>query len=222
MATWDHVQPAKLSRMADFIQWVVAAEPALGVAKGTFLGVYAGNRAEADEVVLESSPLVNPLQDLLAKEPDNRWQGTATALLQALTEKVKETVAQSLAWPKSAKTLANQIRRLAPNLRRTGLQVEFHKEGKNRNRLIHLVLQPSPASGSSASSASSAEPESGGDPADGRVERGLSAESKNGPHTPSCPLFYPGKSRTADDADDADEPSPNASTEGLDWQEGEL
>src|SRR5262249_41492160 len=45
-------------RMADFAEWVTAAEPSLGWAPGTFLRSYQDNREDANEVALSSSPLV--------------------------------------------------------------------------------------------------------------------------------------------------------------------
>ena len=44
------------------------------------------------------------------------WQGTATWLLEELSKKAKESVSRQKAWPKSAASLSNKLRRLAPNL----------------------------------------------------------------------------------------------------------
>jgi hypothetical protein len=48
-------------RMADFAQWAVAAEPALGLKEGEFMRAYVGNRESANDLALEASPLEKQL-----------------------------------------------------------------------------------------------------------------------------------------------------------------
>ena len=73
----------RLPRLADFATWVTAAEPALGWPPGTFLTAYSDNRAEANELTLEASPIVPALRELA----DDGFTGTATDLLSVLAEK---------------------------------------------------------------------------------------------------------------------------------------
>src|SRR5262249_5510992 len=101
---------------------------------------YQANASEANELILESSPLVPGLRQLAEGEG---WQGTASDLLQRLTTLASEDVARSKDWPKKPHTLSGRLRRLAPNLRRVGIDVGFHRasggqsEGK-RTRTISL------------------------------------------------------------------------------------
>src|SRR5690606_33309925 len=51
-------------RMADFARWSVAAEPAFGVAEGTFLEAYKDNRERNTEAALDACPIVGPLKSV--------------------------------------------------------------------------------------------------------------------------------------------------------------
>ena len=51
-------------RMADVAEWVVAAEPALGMAPGTFTAAYADNRDAATEQAIDGSPIAPTLMNL--------------------------------------------------------------------------------------------------------------------------------------------------------------
>jgi hypothetical protein len=66
-------------RMADFAQWVVAAEPALGLEPGAFMRAYNDNRESANQIALESSPVPDALTKLLVR-CGGTFQGTATQL----------------------------------------------------------------------------------------------------------------------------------------------
>jgi hypothetical protein len=76
----------RLPRMADFALWATAAERALGWEPGSFLTVYTANRATANALPLEASPLVPFLRDLSA----DGWQGSARELYTLLTDKADD------------------------------------------------------------------------------------------------------------------------------------
>ena len=72
-------------------------------------------------------------------DPGRSWQGTATQLLDALTERAKEGTTRREAWPKSPSALSNKLRRLAPHLRAVDIDITWNrKPGGNRRRLIHI------------------------------------------------------------------------------------
>lgn len=151
------VQLPRPPRMADFATWATAAEPALGWKPGTFLAAYAGNRQATDELALEASPLYPPLC-ALAERGD--WEGTPTELLAQLTVLAGETVARSRCWPKRAHILSGRLDRLAPNLRRVGIQIHSWRDKRHRKvRITRAATPGEPAS--PASSASSASPPQG-------------------------------------------------------------
>jgi hypothetical protein len=141
------VRLERLPRLADLALWVAAAEPALGWAEGTFLDAYEDNRALASSASLDGSAVYPPLKALA--EEHAGWRGTCQALLQELEARVGDQERKSKAWPKTARALGGLLRRLAPNLRKNGVGVEFTREaGGNRPRVVYLSFQgenPGPA-----------------------------------------------------------------------------
>ena len=120
-------------RMADFARWTQAAEPALGLNRGAFMHAYLGNRAEAVEITLDASPLTEPLRQMAMEG----FEGIATELLKRLTDLVDEKITHSEAWPRSARGLSGDLRRLAPVLRRVGVEIDFPRSSdRGRRRLI--------------------------------------------------------------------------------------
>ena len=103
--------------MADFALLIAAAEPALPWSPGRFAEAYELNRADADELALESAPVAGVLRKWIQANID--WEGTATALLEVLTEEAGD-LAKRKEWPSQANKLSGMLRRLAPNLRAVG------------------------------------------------------------------------------------------------------
>ncbi len=131
----DQVVIKRLPRMADATTWITAAEGALGWPERSFLSAYRVNRANSRELTLEASPLAAPLR-LLLKDAD--WSGTSAELLKALEQRVDEAVVKRRDWPKTARGLSVEVRRLAPDLRKVqGIDVILDRTGSSR--LIHLV-----------------------------------------------------------------------------------
>jgi hypothetical protein len=129
----DHITHERLPRMADFARWIMAAEQALGWTEGTFTAAYEENRRSANLVSLEASLIASPLQALVQHK---RWTGSATELLTALRGYVDEPTHKERHWPKNGKVLSDMLRRLAPNLRGIGVDIEFDKSnGARRIRI---------------------------------------------------------------------------------------
>jgi len=116
------VQLQALPRLADFAQWVCAAEPALGWPSGTFIQDYTTNGATAHALALEASLVAQPVLDL-AQTGDQ--EGTASELLAKLNELVPEQVRRQKTWPGSPQALSNALRRLAPPLMVEGVEVSW-------------------------------------------------------------------------------------------------
>jgi hypothetical protein len=132
------VRQARLPRMADFALLGVAAEKALGWKAGSFMTAYGANRQDAHAIALEASPLVPPLLALAGGLSAEGWSGTAGDLLKALSAKAGETATKATDWPKTARALAGRLRRLAPNLRPSGVVVTFGREGPTGRRVIRV------------------------------------------------------------------------------------
>jgi hypothetical protein len=129
----------ELPRMADFARWVTAAEPALGWADGTFMRAYNANQDTANTLTLDASPIVPPLRMLCASR--DRWSGTAAELLGKLTRHAGGEVSLQRSWPKNPQVLSGQLRRIAPNLRASGIDIQFDEKtsGSSSKRVITIT-----------------------------------------------------------------------------------
>ena len=136
-------------RMADFAVWVTACEGALWK-EGTFMAAYTGNIQEAVETVLEAEQVATILRAYIDTTP--QFAGTATELLKALNDVASETQQKAKGWPKSPAVLAKRLRRIAPPLRKIGIDVALERENRQKWITIAQVKvgetpsQPSPPS----------------------------------------------------------------------------
>ena len=111
----------RLPRMADFAGWVSAAEPALGWPAGTFLAAYERNRRGAHDLALDAASISGPIKQLVSEQG---WQGPATALLARLAERADDALLRRRDWPGAPNALAVQLRRLAPDFRAIGIEID--------------------------------------------------------------------------------------------------
>src|SRR5262245_42317687 len=120
----------RVPRMADFVFWVTACEAALWL-EGTFETAYTANRDNLIETVLEANPVAGAIRDLLTK---GQWTGTATKLLNDLNflDTASGVKRERRYWPQTAHQLSGKLRRIAPMLRKSGIEIEFLK-GVNRH-----------------------------------------------------------------------------------------
>src|SRR6516225_6352637 len=128
----EHIQCVCLPRMADFAKWATACEAALW-SSGAFLMAYDANRRRAVEDVLEVDPVAICVRRIMAKQP--RWVGTASDLLDA-TVIGGNSIAD---WPKNPRALAGRLRRSQAFLRTLGIELAFHREGREGNRIIKMT-----------------------------------------------------------------------------------
>jgi hypothetical protein len=151
-----NVKLDRLPRMADFAMWATACEPALGWEQGSFLRAYRNNVRDANELALGESIIVAPLRKFLEGQLGEKWQGTATELLDALKGVVDDKTRENREWPRHPNALAGRLRRLAPNLRRAGVAVDwFRCEFKRQLKLSLADKFPStPKKGNSSSGSS--------------------------------------------------------------------
>ncbi|MGO8915855.1 MAG: hypothetical protein ACLQJR_08110 [Stellaceae bacterium] len=132
----------RLPRMADFAQWTQAASASLGWERGAFLAAYEANQAGATEVALEASAIAVVLRKFVLSRFDaaKGWEGTATELLAQLDAEASDALRVSRHWPKTASELGSQLRRIAPVLRAHGVEIEQRRDGKDRQRVVHVYL----------------------------------------------------------------------------------
>jgi hypothetical protein len=127
-------------RMADFALWATASERTFGWKPRTFMRAYAGNREEANDLALETDPVAGAVLKLM--ESRDEWISNATELWKALGERVDEEIKHTKAWPAAPHTLTNRLKRLAPALRRTGIEYLEDRVGHKGTKVKKLVKVP--------------------------------------------------------------------------------
>lgn len=140
----------KSPRMADFAKWCSAAEVGFGFPEGSFLRAYQHNRSDAVAITLESSAIYPALQKLLDEEP--LWCGTSQELLRVLEHKSSDCPPKERHdWPKNGKGMAEALKRLAPALRASGIEVTTGERGTDRMHARLVTLQRVTSDGSDCS-----------------------------------------------------------------------
>ncbi len=127
------VKLARKLRMADFIEWVEAAAPALGVEPGAFSRAYAENRAATVHMAIENNPVAQAVRSFASEI--KRWEGSASDLIPLLDDIVTEATKKHRSWPSTPATLGRALMRLAPDLRGIGVDVRRERRGKGRARI---------------------------------------------------------------------------------------
>ena len=139
-------------RLADFAQWVIACEEALGMKPGEALAACRANNAGARYLALEASPLYVPLAEL-AREG---FTGTVAELHALLDSMVSDAMRRLVRWPKAPNILSNVLRRMATNLREAGIEIEFSRPDHSGRKMVSVLAIARISKSSSASSAPSA------------------------------------------------------------------
>src|SRR5262249_47760505 len=124
------VQLPRLPRMADFALLGTAVERTLGWPAQTFADAYSDNIAAAHSAALDLSVLTGPLRALLSGKwegfcfkPGGWWEGTCQALLGELAKHLENPDKPPQGWPKNARALSAQLRRMAPAMRKAGIDI---------------------------------------------------------------------------------------------------
>jgi len=115
-----HLGPLQLPRMADFALWCTAAETALGWQRGAILQAFNENQREAEREILDNDPIAPAIHDLLTKE--GNFQGTQADLHRKLDQLI-------VSCPVKVGALSKHLRRIAPNLRGAGIDIEWKRVG---------------------------------------------------------------------------------------------
>ena len=152
-------------RMADFGVWGEVFCRGLGKKPGEFLAVYATNRQQASESILEESAVAQHLRTMM--DNASSWKGIARELLDNLGGIAGDKVVGSKRWPKNPRALSGALRRLAPALRMIGIMVDFSREPHTGTRFTTIeTVNPlqsrdfaSPASPLSSTSSKSSKSE---------------------------------------------------------------
>lgn len=140
--------------MADFAVWATAAEAGLGLPQETFVRALERNQASSTQTMLDSDHLPGVVRKLLTNSR-GLWEGTASDLLAQLRELAGEPTLRTKEWPRTPSSLSNKLRRLAPALRKAG--VEFAEQSRTGSkRGLTLSLNPTRGANDDGASAQSA------------------------------------------------------------------
>lgn len=129
LRTYRELELPTKHRMADFQQWAAAAMPAFGWTAEQFLAAHEENIEAAQDTALDSSPIV-PAIRLLLKLHGGKWpaanqvKGARDLLheLESLPDGPKFKTQPG--WPQRWTALGRALVRLAPTMRRSGINVQ--------------------------------------------------------------------------------------------------
>ena len=143
MSRVEHIRIKELPRMADFALWSAAAEEGLNLPPGSFMSAYTNNQAGSHEFALENSPIGPAVRGLMYCHEN--WDGTAQELLANLgNNHADEKTRSRKDWPRNPSAMGRALRRIAPNLRTVGINVEFIRDQHTRViRLEKFCISPS-------------------------------------------------------------------------------
>jgi hypothetical protein len=170
----DDVELEELPRMADFAEWVVAAEPALPIEEGAFMVAYTRNRAHAREDAVAGDTVASAIVDMLSdegREHPGRWTGSMSELLEDLRAYLPNPEKPPRGFPDTHQAMTAKLRRVMPALRSLGVTKEDLPRTSSRRAFALRMDYP----GTTASSVSSmSQLGSSGDKAGTRSDAGLS------------------------------------------------
>ncbi len=135
------VRLPRLPRMADFARLVCAAAPAFGWEPVAMLDALEGNRADAIEAVIEADPVAVAVRTIADERKGVPWTGTASELLPLVNERTSLEQQRERGWPKDAARLSARLRRVAPALRRAGIELVLPTVGGRGGRVITIKAQ---------------------------------------------------------------------------------
>ena len=129
LAILPSVEIERPPRMTDFAHFGEAVYLGMGREQGTFLADYQRGREAAVSQSIEASPVASAVLELAQH---GEFEGTVGHLLDRLDDFRPRG---DTGWPKSAKGLADALRRYAPPLRLLGVAVEFEAKGRHGRKV---------------------------------------------------------------------------------------
>jgi putative DNA primase/helicase len=167
-----------LPRLADFSQWVAAAEPALPWKPGAFLKAYLANRKGVHRTALQSDLFANAVCDWM--EGRSGWTGTSGQLLNELDLAQDEKTTKAQEWPKDATRVSMKLRRLSGFLRQVGIEIKFPAQtDKTRKLTLQKISENSALSAHSAQTEENQDVRSGAESGAGSGAEVESAPKEN-------------------------------------------
>ena len=98
---------------------------------------YNNSRRAACESALDDCPIADALHQMaLGGVLDGSCEATASALLRTLASYTAPNIPRTAQWPKTPRALSCTLRRIAPQLRQTGIGISFDR--KDNRRVISI------------------------------------------------------------------------------------
>jgi hypothetical protein len=150
LAAKDLIKMNSYSRMADFEQWICAAEIGAELKNerlwnpGAFSFVYRQKRKSSSVNCLEAEPLAGLIEKLLDRFPPV-WEGCATDLLSMFVRMADVFEMNKSILPNSPNWLVNRLKRVAPNLRDAGIEIVFTDQRPKKIIIRKLSVSQSDA-----------------------------------------------------------------------------
>jgi hypothetical protein len=133
------VQLARSPRLADFARLGVAVEQVLEWEPGSFLAAFETSQSGALRETLDAELITDPVIEFARRY--RVWEGTMTSLLGALEVIAEDDITHRKEWPPNAAELGKRLRRLAPALRKLGVEVDEGGEGRDRAKRRGIAIR---------------------------------------------------------------------------------
>ena len=136
----DSIKPDNLPRMADFTQWILAAEKVLPCVPGTFIKVYEENQRNIMDLALEADPValavISLMNNLLI------WEDTPTNALKVLESQkcVTYKIKTSRSWPRAANKLRDHLERAEAFLRAHEIKIDLNKRDQGVKKFVFMKV----------------------------------------------------------------------------------
>ena len=128
------------ARMADFARFIIAAEPSLPWAPGSFLSAYQRNRGSAVAALAEGDVVAGAIRAFAEIHPEG-WSGLVSALFETLSAMVQRDGRRPSDWPGNPRWFSDRLRRAAPALRALGIDITEHRDGRGVNVDIRMLAR---------------------------------------------------------------------------------
>jgi hypothetical protein len=141
----DKIRLESHPRMADFMHWISAAEPAIFKKDGQFRKAFEMNRNNLGHACMENDPVAMAIRILLDCN-DGEWVGNPTDLLYALQDALPDTekaIIKTKLWPRAANALSLRIGEIESVLHWVGIEVSLRRKSNERRITLKKVNQNS-------------------------------------------------------------------------------
>ena len=121
-------------RRGDWCAWVEAAAPALGLPEGAFTAAYRRNQEQAVRMALELDPVAAAVMAFMEDKAEIESASRCCTPRSSRSRASSTPGRLPLDWPSMAHHFSGRLRRVAPMLRRVGIEFEQDREAGRAER----------------------------------------------------------------------------------------